>query len=225
MRKRFLSPVLAGAAALLIAPGIALAQVQAYTNAPVVVYAGPGDDYPAVAQLPGGVAVTVMGCVDGYQWCDVAVPDLRGWAYGGSLTYPYQGANVPVMSYGSAIGLPIVTFSLGTYWGSYYRNRPWYHDQARWEHRPPPPPHGGPPPGHGGPPPGHGGPPQYGGPPPGHGGPPPGHGGPPPGHEGPPPGHGGPPQGHGGGEGHPPPHEGGGGHEGGHGGGDQEHSH
>ena len=200
MRKRVVSGLLAGAAGLLTLPGVAFAQSQAYTNSPVNLYAGPADDYPAVSQLPPGAPVTVMGCVSGYTWCDVAAPDLRGWVYAGSLSYPYQGSNVPILSYGTAIGLPIVTFSIGSYWGSYYRGRPWYNDQKRWAHHPPPPPgRGGPPPGHGGPPPGHEGPP------PGHGGPPPGHEGPPPGHESPPPGHGGPQLGH---EGPPPGHGG-----------------
>ena len=168
--KRVVSGLLAGAAGLLALPGVAFAQSQAYTNSPANLYAGPADDYPPVSQLPPGAPVTVMGCVSGYTWCDVATPDLRGWVYAGDLSYPYQGSNVPILSYGTAIGLPIVTFSIGTYWGSYYRGRPWYNDQQRWAHHPPPPPgRGGPPPGHEGPPPGHGGPP------PGHEGPPPGH--------------------------------------------------
>jgi uncharacterized protein YraI len=238
MLKRFVNPLLASAAVLSIMPGAAFAQSQAVTNAPVVVYAGPGADYPVVTQLPGGVPVTVMGCVEGYTWCDIAAPDLRGWAYGGSLSYPYQGANVPVMNYGTVIGLPIVTFAIGSYWGSYYRNRPWYHDEPRWEHHAPPPhanvpppQHGGPPPQHGGPPPQHGGPPpQHGGPPPQHGGPPAEHGGPPPQHGGPPAEHGGPPPQHGGPPAGPPPAHSGGpgpaghGGEGGHGG-ETEHQH
>jgi uncharacterized protein YraI len=204
MRKRVISGLLAGAAGLLTLPGVAFAQSQAYTNSPVNLYAGPADDYPAVSQLPGGVPVTVMGCVSGYTWCDVALPDLRGWVYAGSLSYPYQGSNVPILDYGTVIGLPIVTFSLGAYWGSYYRGRPWYNEQERWAHHPPPPGRGGPPPGHGGPPPEHAGPPPgQGGPPPGRGGPTPEHGGSPPGggHPSPeqvaqPPGRGAPPPGH-----------------------------
>jgi uncharacterized protein YraI len=196
MRKRVVSGLLAGAAGLLTLPGVAFAQAQAYTNSPVNLYAGPADDYPAVSQLPGGVPVTVMGCVSGYTWCDVELPDLRGWVYAGNLSYPYQGSNVPILNYGTVIGLPVVTFSIGAYWGSYYRGRPWYNDQARWAHHAPPPP--GPPPGHGGPPPGNGGPP------PGHGGPPAGAGNPPPAHVAQPPVHGGPPPVHGA----PPPERG-----------------
>jgi uncharacterized protein YraI len=192
MRKRIISGLLVGAAGLSTLSDAAFAQTQAYTNSPVNLYAGPADDYPAVSQLPGGVPVTVMGCVSGYTWCDVAVPDLRGWVYAGSLSYPYQGSNVPILDYGTVIGLPIVSFSIGAYWGSYYRGRPWYNEQERWAHHPPPPPgRGGPPPEHGGPPPGQGGPP------PGRGGPPPGGGHPPPEQVAQPPGRGGPPPGRG----------------------------
>jgi uncharacterized protein YraI len=192
MRKRIISGLLVGAAGLSTLSDAAFAQTQAYTNSPVNLYAGPADDYPAVSQLPGGVPVTVMGCVSGYTWCDVVLPDLRGWVYAGSLSYPYQGSNVPILDYGTVIGLPIVSFSIGAYWGSYYRGRPWYNEQERWAHHPPPPPgRGGPPPEHGGPPPGQGGPP------PGRGGPPPGGGHPPPEQVAQPPGRGGPPPGRG----------------------------
>ncbi|MGE8162041.1 SH3 domain-containing protein [Paraburkholderia sp. NPDC080076] len=204
--KQHLVRCLYAAAGALALPAVAGAQSQAYTNTTVNVRAGPAPDYPVVAQLPRGVPLSVMGCISNYQWCDVAAPNLRGWAYAGSLSYPYQGANVPVMNYGTVIGLPIVTFSIGTYWGNYYRGRPWYGQQSRWAHHPPPPP---PRPGAGRPP-GHGGGRPPGGPPPGHGGgrPP---GGPPPGHDGgrPP---GGSPPGHGGGRpsgGQPPGHGGG----------------
>ena len=232
MRKQLLKWSCIGFAGLLALPGVTFAQQQAYTNSPVNMRAGPAGDYPIVTQLPGGMPVTVMGCISGYTWCDVVVPNLRGWVYAGRLSYPYQGGNVPILTYGTTIGLPIVTFSIGSYWGSYYRGRPWYNQQSRWANRPPPRPGPGRPPGYGGhpppgPQPGHGGgrPP---GPAPGQGaggrppGPPPGQGagGRPPG---PPPGQGGGrPPGQPGGGGRPsgpPPGHGGGGGNGGNGGG------
>ncbi|MFP3563339.1 SH3 domain-containing protein [Paraburkholderia sp. SIMBA_030] len=158
MQKHFVIRSIPGIC-LIAFSGTAFAQVQAYTNAPVDIYAGPAPDYPVVAEVPEGVPLTVMGCVEGYSWCDVAAPDLRGWVYGGSLSYPYQGANVPVMTYGVQIGLPVVVFSIDSYWGHYYRGRPWYHDAPRWANHPPPA-RGGPPPARGdvgrppGPPPG-----------------------------------------------------------------------
>jgi hypothetical protein len=108
-----------------------------------------------VAQVPPSAQLTVYGCVADYSWCDVGAPGLRGWVYGEYLDYPYQGTEMPIMTYGLQIGLPIVTFSFGTYWDHYYRGRPWYHDRDRWANHPPPM-RGGPPP--------HGGPPSAGGP-------------------------------------------------------------
>ncbi|AUT59570.1 SH3 domain-containing protein [Paraburkholderia terrae] len=155
MRMRVACVAVMGTVALSIASGAASAQSQAYTNQPVYLYAGPAQDYPVVAQLPAGQPVAVYGCVSGYTWCDVAIEQARGWVYGGYLTYPYQGSNVPIMTYGTAIGLPLITFSIGSYWDHYYRGRPWYGERGRWAnhppppHRPPPPPPGGnrPPPG------------------------------------------------------------------------------
>ena len=147
MRRQWVQCCYAGLTSLLLVPAAAFAQAQAVTTSSVNLRAGPARDYPVVSQLPGGLPVTVMGCVAGYSWCDVATPNLRGWVYAGRLNYAYQGNPVPVLSYGTAIGLPIVTFSIGTYWGNYYRGRPWYRDQSRWAHRPPPRPGAGRPPG------------------------------------------------------------------------------
>ena len=138
---------------LSVLPLSAMAQsAPAYTNAPSEIYAGPDGSYPAVARVDGGTPVEVMGCVRGYSWCDVALPGLRGWIYGGSLNYDYEGSPVPLLEYGPRIGLPIIGFSVGNYWGNFYRGQPWYHDRDRWEH-------GGPPRGYGGPGPGR---PDYG---------------------------------------------------------------
>ncbi|MEM5313750.1 SH3 domain-containing protein [Paraburkholderia sp. JHI869] len=140
-RLRALAPALASAClatGLVLASSDASAQAAAYTSEPVDLYAGPSGDYPVVAELGPGQPVTVMGCVGDYSWCDITVPGLRGWVYGGYLSYPYQGSYVPLTDYGAAIGLPIVTFSLGAYWGSFYRDRPWYGEQQRWAHVPPP---------------------------------------------------------------------------------------
>jgi uncharacterized protein YraI len=157
MRMRVACAAALGTAALSIASGNASAQSQAYTNQPVYLYAGPAQDYPVVAQLPSGQPLAVYGCVSGYTWCDVAIAQARGWVYGGYLTYPYQGSNVPIMTYGTTLGLPLISFSIGSYWDRYYRGRPWYADRSRWvnhpppPNRPPPPPNRPPPPPHGAP--------------------------------------------------------------------------
>jgi uncharacterized protein YraI len=126
------------AAFLCSIPAAALAQ-EAYTNRTANVRAGPDPTYPVVAQLPPAAGLQVMGCIDDYSWCDVVFGDNRGWVYAGSLSYPYQNGRVPILGYGAVIGLPIITFSLGSYWDSYYRGRPWYRNRSYWVSRPPPP--------------------------------------------------------------------------------------
>jgi uncharacterized protein YraI len=130
-------------AALFAAPCVAFAQVQAYTNQPVNLMAGPDDGYPVVTGLGPNQPITVMGCVSDYSWCDVALDDLRGWIYGDAINYPYEGNYVPLESYGAVIGLPVVVFSIDSYWGHYYQGRPWYGERDRWRNEPP---HGGMPP-------------------------------------------------------------------------------
>lgn len=149
MQGRNVIQTIAASLSFLALPGTALAQNYAYTNAPVDVFAGPAPDYPVVAQLPPGVTVSVVGCVSDYSWCDIEVPDLRGWVYAAYLSDTYEGAAVPLMSYGVVIGVPVVAFSIGQYWEHHYHDKPWYHDRDRWANHPPgwgerPP---GPPPG------------------------------------------------------------------------------
>jgi len=132
----------------------ALASAQnAFTARPMNVRAGPNRDYPLVAQLDAGAPLDVHGCLSDWSWCDVSFDDNRGWMYAGGLSFVYQGERVPLYSYGPSLGLPIITFSLSSYWNDYYRGRPWYAQRDEWSHRRMPPhmrptgrPHAGPPP-------------------------------------------------------------------------------
>ena len=105
--------------------------------------AGPDIGYPSINVVPAGVRVDIQGCVQGYEWCDVVVGPDRGWIAAGYLQYLYQNQTVYVQDYGPRIGLPIVSFVIGTYWGNYYANRPFYRQRDYWYrrpyvHRPPP---------------------------------------------------------------------------------------
>jgi uncharacterized protein YraI len=135
-RSRFANTLLLAFTALL---PLAAAAQDARSSKWVNLRAGPDRDYPLVARLGPNTPLAVQGCTEGFGWCDVIAPDsTRGWIYGGNIVYPYQSAQVPVISYGAVIGVPIVTFAIGSYWNSYYRNRPWYGNRGRWENRPPP---------------------------------------------------------------------------------------
>jgi uncharacterized protein YraI len=112
------------------------AQQLAYVSTDANLRAGPSGDFPVVAVLGGGVAITVEGCVEDYRWCDVFVGPHRGWLHAANIVYPYQGANVPLLTYGAAIGIGVIGFSVGSYWDNYYRARPWYPQRQRWIDRP-----------------------------------------------------------------------------------------
>lgn len=114
----------------------AYAQQQAYTNKTVNLRAGPAREYPIVQILPTGVGVTVMGCIENFKWCDVAVGDNRGWVYAANIVYAYQGTQVPVLSYGTAIGIGITPFIFDSYWDNYYTSYPWYPQRQYWVNRP-----------------------------------------------------------------------------------------
>jgi uncharacterized protein YraI len=121
----------------LVVPGASLAET-AYTTKSVNLRAGPSRDYELVARAPAGVPVDVYGCVDDWTWCDVSLGDDRGWVYAGNLVYPYQDRRVVILGHGPLFGFPVVTFSAGPYWDTYYRGRPWYSRRSYWVGRPAP---------------------------------------------------------------------------------------
>jgi uncharacterized protein YraI len=138
-------------ARVLLAAGCGTASAQmAFTTQPLSVFAGPSTGYPVVAQLPPGTHVRVMGCLSDWSWCDVLFAGNRGWAFAPQLSYNFQGSQGPLFSYAPRLGIPIVPFTLGSYWDRHYRGRPFYSDRDVWMHRrlPPhagpwPPPHAG----------------------------------------------------------------------------------
>jgi uncharacterized protein YraI len=160
---------LAWFATLLAVFGSAAVAGNAYTQGEVHLRAGPSTDYPIVMSIPPNSLLAVNGCLDDFTWCDIDWEGNHGWVYGSYLFYDYQDRRAPVLDVGSALGIGIVAFNLGDYWGRYYVGRPWYGRRSYWinrsppPHRPPPPrprppyvpgrpPHGGPGgPAHGGP--------------------------------------------------------------------------
>ena len=136
MRIRFL-----WAAALLLGlavPGAASAATGGFTTGNVNMRAGPGTGYPVITTVPYGSSVAIYGCTAGYEWCDTNWAGYRGWVSGGYLEFVYQNRRVLVPNYGITYGIPIITFSIGDYWGRYYQAYPWWNDWHRWA----PPPRG-----------------------------------------------------------------------------------
>ena len=98
--------------------------------------AGPDASYPLITTVPAGTAVNIQGCTTGWEWCDVITMGTRGWVAGTYIQYQYQNQPVIVQQYGANIGIPIVSFVIGTYWSNYYSNRPFYRQRNDWYRRP-----------------------------------------------------------------------------------------
>jgi uncharacterized protein YraI len=115
----------------LLVPAAATAQT-AYTTKTVNLRAGPSRDYPVVDQLQPGEAVQINGCLDDWTWCDVSIGNDRGWVSSRGLDTEYQNRRVVIYGNGPMFGFPIVGFSVGSYWDTYYRGRPWYSRRSYW---------------------------------------------------------------------------------------------
>lgn len=116
-----------------------------YVTANVNLRAGPDIGYPRIDTLPAGVSVDIYGCTDGWAWCDVSYRGDRGWIAGNYIDYYDDDRWRPVPDYGAQIGIPIVTFIIGSYWGQHYSDRSFYRERSYWyrrpmPHRAPPPP-------------------------------------------------------------------------------------
>jgi uncharacterized protein YraI len=147
------APLPLGLGALLLIVSTAAMAQNAMTTEAADLYAGPDNSYPVVAQLDSNTPIQVMGCLDDWSWCDVALEDTRGWLYSPDITYAYQGGYVPLYSYAPSLGIVVVPFAVDAYWDRYYHDRPWYSRREEWAHRtvnhrrpPGPPPSAGPPP-------------------------------------------------------------------------------
>ena len=123
------------AALMMVIPAAAFA-ADGYLITNVNMRAGPDVQYPVVQVVPVNSWVSVQGCTTGWQWCDVIAGPSRGWIAGTYIAYMYNNQPVYIADYGAQIGIPVVSFVIGTYWGRYYLNRPFYRDRARWYARP-----------------------------------------------------------------------------------------
>jgi len=94
--------------------------------------AGPGTYYPALLVVPARAPISIRGCLGDYTWCDVIFQGNRGWMRSIYLQGWYRGNYYSLRDYAPRLGYAVVSFDLGRYWDSYYRDRPFYRDRGRW---------------------------------------------------------------------------------------------
>ena len=128
MRKLYLTAALV-AAALPLSPALART-MSGYTVRPSEILAGPEEDYPAVGALGPDVSLVVYGCLSDWSWCDVSYGYDRGWIAGDDIAIDYQGRRSALSPY---MGIGVLSFVFGTYWGEHYQGRPFYADRSRWQ--------------------------------------------------------------------------------------------
>lgn len=132
--RKFLIAAAASLAALFALPSVASAAT-GYVTTDLNVRAGPSTAYPAVTVFPGGSRVDVIGCTSGPGWCDVRAGGIRGWVSANYLDLSWDNRRVRAPRYVGRVGVPTVTFSIGTYWDDHYRSRSFYHDRDRYDRR------------------------------------------------------------------------------------------
>ena len=121
--------------AALLAAIVPLSSAQAasrngFTVRSTTMLAGPDFNYPAVQRLRGNVGITVYGCLRDWSWCDVGDYGSRGWVAGHDIVIDYQGRRQSIMP---TMGIGVLSFVLGSYWGSHYRSRPFYSQRPRFK--------------------------------------------------------------------------------------------
>jgi uncharacterized protein YraI len=108
MTKRSL---LAMTAAGLMAAAPALAQVSATVATDLNLREGPGGDQAIVAVIPAASDVTVDGCLETANWCQVTWDGRTGWAYGQYLNaMGADSTELVVVDNRDVLTIPVATF-------------------------------------------------------------------------------------------------------------------
>jgi uncharacterized protein YraI len=94
--------------------------------------AGPGVYYPAIVVVPTHAPIAILGCLGDYTWCDVYFQGSRGWMRSIYLKKWYSGYYYALGDYAPRLGIRVVSFDIGPYWDSNYRDRPFYRERDRW---------------------------------------------------------------------------------------------
>lgn len=74
---------------------------------------GPSTAFPVITVLPANAIVSVFGCAQGSNWCNVAWNGASGWAYASYLTGP-SVASVTIANPAVTVEVPVVNLTVGT---------------------------------------------------------------------------------------------------------------
>ncbi len=97
------------AASLLLASS-ASAATMATASTDLHLRAGPGPNYEIQGVIDGEDEVTVIGCLDESNWCEVDYNGQQGWAYGDYLATQLEGEAVALYPNREAVETKVVTY-------------------------------------------------------------------------------------------------------------------
>lgn len=118
---------------LWLAPSSAMAEGTAYVTNNVHLRAGPDARYPSVAILRSGERVELLGCVNGWQWCEVETrDDERGWTAAYYLRTLRGNSSLTIIESNNYGGTRVIIYKPYDYWDAHYRNKYFYRDRDKW---------------------------------------------------------------------------------------------
>ncbi|MRX49657.1 DUF1236 domain-containing protein [Paracoccus sp. S-4012] len=96
------------AAALLMAGTASAQAVTATAGTDLNMRSGPGVNYEVTGVIPGGDEVSVAGCLEAANWCEVTHGDASGWAYGDYLASKVGEEFQPIYPNRQTLHVPVV---------------------------------------------------------------------------------------------------------------------
>jgi uncharacterized protein YraI len=94
-------------------PTLAAAQVSAVATTDLNMRAGPGPQYEVITAIDANGSVTILGCTEGRNWCQVEWQGQQGWAFAEYLQHADQQVVIAEAD-PQVVAVPTVTFDADT---------------------------------------------------------------------------------------------------------------
>lgn len=105
----------------------------AYATTNLHLRAGPHSGLPIVATLRRHERVELLGCVNGYQWCEVRTNyDEYGWVSSYYLRTIVGRNSYTIIDSDGSSHTRIIIYRPRDYWDRHYRNKSFYRDRDKW---------------------------------------------------------------------------------------------
>lgn len=88
--------------------GAAAAETAAVAGTDLNLRSGPGVQYDVTGVIAGGDDVTVKGCIEEANWCEVTYGDQEGWAYGDYLAAEVGEEFQPLYPHRQEVGVTVI---------------------------------------------------------------------------------------------------------------------